>query len=144
MRHSAAVLIRTTPTGSRRVRFPERDSGMNRSAPSRPMTPSGTLMRKIIRQPVPSRSAVTSQPARIGPAIAARPITGPNAANAPPISFGGKTVLMTPRPCGISSAPNPPWRTRNAMRASGDGASAHAVDASVNPTMPTMKTFRRP
>ena len=55
---------------------------------------------------------MTSQPARIGPAIAARPMTGPNAANAPPISFGGKTVLMTPRPCGISSAPNAPWRTR--------------------------------
>ena len=30
------------------------------------------------------------------------------------------------------------------MSASGDGASAHAVEASVKPTMPTMKTFRRP
>ena len=41
--------------------------------------PSGTLIRKIIRQPVPSRSAATSQPARIGPQIAASPMTGPKA-----------------------------------------------------------------
>ena len=134
----------TTPSGSSRTGLAAFDSGMNRTAPASPMSPSGTLTRKIIRQPVPSRSAVTSQPARIGPAIAARPMTGPNAANAPPISFGGKTFLMTPRPCGISSAPNAPWRTRVPMRTSGDGASAHAADASVKPVMPTMKTRRRP
>src|SRR4051794_24680850 len=100
MMASEAALMSSTPSGSRRMRLDDFDSGMNRSAPSRPMTPSGTLSRKIIRHPVPSRSAVTSQPARIGPAMAARPMTGPNAANAPPISFGGKTVLMTPSPCG--------------------------------------------
>ena len=92
---------------------------MKRSAPSRPTTPSGTLMRKIMRQPVPSRSAETSQPARIGPAMAARPMIGPKAAKAPPISLGGKTVLIMPSPCGISSAPKPPCSTRVAMRSVG-------------------------
>ena len=101
-------------------------------------------MRKIIRQPVPSRSAETSQPARIGPAIAASPMTGPKAAKAPPISFGGKTVLIMPSPCGISSAPKPPCNTRVAISTSGDGASAHAIEASVKPVMPMMKTRRRP
>jgi hypothetical protein len=53
------------------------------------------LDRKIIGQPVPRRSADTSQPATIGPAIAVTPMTGPTAAKAPPISRGGKTALMT-------------------------------------------------
>ena len=101
-------------------------------------------MRKIIRQPVPSRSALTSQPARIGPPTAARPITGPKAANAPPISAGGKTVLIMPRPCGISSAPKPPCRTRMAIRKSGLGASAQAAEASVKPAMPIAKIRLRP
>ena len=101
-------------------------------------------MRKIIRQPVPSRSAETSQPARIGPAMAARPMIGPKAAKAPPISLGGKTVLIMPRPCGISSAPKPPCSTRVAIRTSGDGASAHAIEASVKPAMPMTKMRRRP
>jgi hypothetical protein len=134
----------TTPSGSSRMRCVERDSGMKRSAPSRPTTPIGTFMRKIIRQPVPSRSALTSQPARIGPAIAARPITGPKAPYAAPISLGGKTVLIMPKPCGISSAPKPPWRTRKAMSVSGDGPSAQAAEASVKPLMPMTKTRRRP
>jgi hypothetical protein len=71
-------------------------------------------------------------------------MTGPNAAKAPPISFGGKTVLIIPSPWGISSAPNAPCSTRVAISASGDGASAHAAEASVKPVMPTTKTRRRP
>ena len=90
--------MRPTPSGSSLIGVRDFDSGMKRSAPSRPTTPSGTLMRKIIRQPVPSRSAETSQPARIGPAMAARPMIGPKAAKAPPISLGGKTVLIMPEP----------------------------------------------
>jgi hypothetical protein len=101
-------------------------------------------MRKIIRQPVPSRSAETSHPASTGPPTAARPMTGPNAANAPPISDGGKTVLMMPRPWGIRSAPKPPCRTRVAMRTSGEVASAHAAEESVKPTIPITKIRRRP
>ncbi|MEO9177139.1 MAG: hypothetical protein ABI317_16615, partial [Gaiellales bacterium] len=97
MTQTEARLSSPTPTTSSRTRRGEVDSGMKRSAPSNPSTPTGTLIRKIIRQP-----------ARIGPQIAAIPITGPNAPNAPPISSGGNTVLITPRPCGIRSAPNAP------------------------------------
>ena len=93
-------------------------------------------MRKIIRQPVPSRSAETSQPGEDRPADGGEPHHGPNAANAPPISDGGKTVLIMPSPCGMSSAPKPPCRTRIAIRKSGDGASAHAADAAVKPAIP--------
>src|SRR3954471_22388870 len=76
MMHSDAVLMSTTPSGSRRRRPDDLDSGTNRRAPSRPTTPSGTLIRKIIRQPVPRRAAVTSQPARIGPGDRGHPHDG--------------------------------------------------------------------
>jgi hypothetical protein len=76
--------------------------------------------------------------------MAASPMIGPKAAKAPPISLGGKTALIIPNPCGMSSAPKAPWSTRVAMSTSGDGASAHASEASVKPVMPTTKTRRRP
>ena len=58
-----------------------------------------------MRQPVPNRSASTSQPARIGPPTAARPIIGPKVPKALPISVGGNIVLDHARPCGIITAP---------------------------------------
>lgn len=124
--------------------FGDLDSGTNRSASSSPATPTGRLMRKTIRQPVPSRSAPASQPPRIGPAIAAIPITGPNAANAAPSWLGGKTCLMIPSPCGMRSAPNAPCTARVAISAPALGASAHAAEASVKPAMPTRNMRRRP
>ena len=60
-----------------------RDSAGSTRAPARSAsTPIGMLIRKIIRQPPPKRSASTSQPARIGPPTADRPMIGPNAPNA--------------------------------------------------------------
>ena len=51
----------------------ERRSGRKYQPETSAKIPIGRLIRKIIRQPVPSRSAVTSQPARIGPANSASP-----------------------------------------------------------------------
>ena len=80
----------------------------------------------------------------IGAATAERPITGPKAANAFESWSSGKTSLIIPKPCGISSAPNPPWSARVAIRNPGDGAIAHSTEAVVNPTMPAMNRRLRP
>src|SRR5690349_10744514 len=117
---------------------------MTRSAPTRPATPSGTLTRKIERQPRPARSPSVSAPPSTGAATALSPITGPKAANAFVISSSAKTSLIIPKPCGMSSAPNAPWTTRAAIRVPGVGAAAHSADAVVKPTIPTMNTRRRP
>ena len=85
-----------------------------------------------------------SQPARIGPATPARPMTGPNGMNALPSSSGGKATFTRANPCGIITAPNSPWSTRAAMSQPAPGASPHASDARVKPAMPTRNIRRRP
>jgi hypothetical protein len=102
------------------------------------------LTRKIIRQPVPNRSASTSTPDSTGPSTAARPITGPKAANALAISSGGKQALIMASPCGIITAPNPPCSTRNAIIEAGSHASPHSSEATVNPAAPITNIRRRP
>jgi len=67
--------------------------------------PIGTLMKKIIRQPASSQFASIRTPAMIGPATADSPITGPNSANALPISSAGKIAFRIAKPCGIITAP---------------------------------------
>ncbi len=52
-------------------------AGRNRAPSTSAASPTGTLTRKIIRQPAPNRSAAISPPAAIGPSMADRPITGP-------------------------------------------------------------------
>ena len=108
------------------------------------MMPSGTLTRKMARQPVPSRSASTSAPPMIGAATADRPITGPNNAKAFVTSCSSKTSLIIPKPCGIRTAPNAPWSARVAISIPGDTASALSTDAAVKPAIPIMKRRRRP
>ena len=60
--------------------------------------PSGRLMKKISRQPLPNASAAISAPPRIGPRTADRPITGPNTVNARDSSSGANTSRMIPSP----------------------------------------------
>ncbi len=74
--------------------------------------PIGTLIRKIMRQPLPNRSASISRPATIGPRTADRPETGPRIAHALPISFGGKMSRIRPKTCGSMIAPSTPCSAR--------------------------------
>ena len=83
-------------------------------------------------------------PARIGAAIADRPMTGPKLAKTLPSSSVGKTSLSRPKPWGMSSAPNPPWSARVTIRSSADGATAHRADISVKPNEPIRNSRRRP
>ena len=109
-----------------------------------PTTPTGTLIRKIIRQPLPNRSASMRKPARIGPSTAASPMIGPNGMNAFCRSSGWKDCFTMASPCGIITAPNAPCSTRKAISAPAVGASAESSDATVNPAMPMMNIRRRP
>jgi AcrR family transcriptional regulator len=85
-----------------------------------------------------------STPATIGSAIADSPITGPKAPNTFGISDSGKHSLSIPKPCGMSSAPNPPCSARVAISISGDCATAHSRDITVNPAEPIRNSRRRP
>ena len=70
------------------------------AAPSRRRSgrraPSGRLMAKTMRQPVPNMSASMSAPATTGPRIVDSPITGPSAPNALPICCGREQVADQP------------------------------------------------
>jgi hypothetical protein len=106
--------------------------------------PSGRLIRKIMRQPVPKKSASISHPARIGPPTEDRPMTGPNRPNAAPISFGGNISLIMPSPWGSMTAPNSPWMTLAPTSNSGDCATAQSSEPTVNPAAPMRNILFRP
>ena len=71
------AVIRATPARSNRERWSARDSGTRRRQASSAATPSGTLIQKIARQPIPARSARMRMPPMSCPETAARPITIP-------------------------------------------------------------------
>jgi len=56
---------------------PGAPAGSSRAPSTSAASPTGTLTRKIIRQPAPNTSAPISPPDAIGPSMADRPITGP-------------------------------------------------------------------
>ena len=107
-------------------------------------TPMGTLIQKIVRQPASNQFASISTPASTGPPTADRPMTGPKAAKALPISSAGNTALMMAKPCGIITAPSRPWATRLPISISGEVARPQTVEATVKPTAPIRKSRRRP
>jgi hypothetical protein len=99
-------------------------AGTNRIE-SAPSAPSGTLIRKIIRQP----------PAPISAPPAVGPIAGPRNSRMP---ASGEIAREPPDPpssmliaSGTSGAATRPWRTRAPTRNPASGASAHSADAIV-------------
>ena len=61
-----------------------------------------------------------------------------------PRSSGRNDAWIIDRLPGVSSAPPTPWSTRATMSWTGDWASPHAAEATVNQTTPMTKTRRRP
>jgi len=100
---------RASPAGFAPVVF---DSGSTRHAPTKARIPSGRLIRKTSRQPVPNRSAPTSSPPHDGAEHGAEPDDRPEQAKA----FGRSSVenaeRMMPKPWGIMSAAASPWVSR--------------------------------
>ena len=132
------------PTGSGRGPSSARDSGSTAAASASAASPTGTLMRKTVRQPASAMSQSMSAPPRIGAPTTASPIVGPNAPKALPISSGGNVVLRMPKPCGISTAPSRPCATRKPISMPGVVASPHSADAATKPTRPSRNMRRRP
>jgi hypothetical protein len=98
----------TLVTSSRREVALGATLGRKRAPATSTKAPTGTLTRKIIRQPLPSRSTSMSTPETTGPRIAASPQAGPRMPNALPISCGWKRSRISPKTWGTMIAPSPP------------------------------------
>src|SRR6266581_4697316 len=110
--------------------------GRKRAPASRAKAPIGRFTRKIIRQPLPMMSAAIRPPEKSGPSIADRPITGPNTPSALPISSAPNRSRISPKTCGIMTAPAAPCAALAAISSPGLAAKAHATDATMNAAMP--------
>ena len=107
--------------------------GTSRTARKKPITPTGTLMKKIHSQP----SASTSTPPRIGPTSVATPAVAPHRAIAWPRRSAGKIRVMTAIVCGVSKEAPRPWNTRAMISISIELVRPHHSDASVKTVRPT-------
>ena len=142
---SVPVPASATPARSRRLsRSAPAFAGMYFAAIASAAMPIGRLTAKIDRQPVPSRSASTSEPPTIGPITADRPMIGPNMPHTLPISDGGKRSRIRPKTCGIIIAANAPCSAREPISMSGDWASAPDAEAIVKPPIPVISIGLRP
>jgi hypothetical protein len=103
-------------------------------------TPTGTLTKKIQRQP----SQVTTIPPMVGPAMVARPATPPQMPMAAPRRVAGKAAMMTAIVCGSSSAEPRPWTARAAISSVAVWARPQVAEATVKTATPAMNRFRRP
>ena len=133
------------PTQSSRApRWAGSDDGSTRRPTTIANRPTGTLIRNSERQSVPNGSSSIRPPATTGPSTVDRPIAGPNAANALPISPGPKMSRIRPKVCGIITAAASPWRTRPAMSVSEDHATEHSTEDATKPTSPDISIRLRP
>src|SRR4029077_12854521 len=93
-----------------------------------PAKPTGTLIKKIHRQPGPSTSGPPMSQAAVAP-------TPPSAPQSPSALLrsepSGTDVDMIERAVGVMIAAPAPWTMRAERRASGDQASPHPSDAAV-------------
>jgi hypothetical protein len=109
-------------------------TGMSRTASTTPMTPIGTLTKKIHSQPRRS----TSTPPASGPSRVANPAVAPQTLSATPRRSDGKMRVIIDSVCGVSRAAPIPCTTRAAISMPIDPESPHHSEAAVNTTRPTM------
>ncbi len=133
------IALSTTPSQSNRCVCVS-SAGTSRQASTKPITPTGTLMKKIHSQPNPS----ISTPPRIGPTSTATPATAPHRLIARPRWCGGKVRVITAMVCGVISDAPSPWKTRATISCSIVPVSPHHSDAAVNSTRPTRYRFFGP
>ncbi len=79
------------------------------------MMPTGTLTRKMERQPRPAMSPLVSSAPRMGPPTVAMPPSAPNMPTALPRPLGAYIVWMTARTWGTMRAAMIPCATRAAI-----------------------------
>ncbi len=102
--------------------------------------PTGRLMKNTQRQ---SKFSV-SQPPSIGPRIGPTMMPAPQIAIACPTFCGGLMSSSTACDSGTRAAPNTPCSSRAATIPPSEVAMPHSAEATVKPTIETMKTLRRP
>ena len=85
---------RRRPRRSSRVPTLRGITGISHAAANAMPTPIGTLTQKMLRQPRPARSSVTSQPPSMKPTAAPRPIATPKMAKARARAASGNSVWM--------------------------------------------------
>ena len=133
-----------SPTGSSRTGTSERVSGTHRSAEMIKTMPTGRLIKKMLRQPIPNASLLTSQPPNTGPMTADRPETPPTTPSIAARSRGEYRACSVESSCGTIIAAKPPWTTRATSRTPMDGAMQANSDPAVKPATPITNTRRRP
>jgi len=117
-----------------------RSAGRERCASSRFTIPSGTLTRKIVRQPNPAISTPPSDGPRVVPIadiVPRSPIALPVfdfGTVSPTRATVSAIMIAAPRPCAA----------REAMRNQSVGAMPHRSDATVNSAIPARNNRRRP
>jgi len=117
-----------------------RDSGTWRRVIHAVTAATGTLIRKIGRQP----PACSSHPPRNGAIAADTPLNPAHVPIACVRSPGARVASMIARLAGVISAPPTPSTARAAMSHPMPGAAAHSTDAAVNQPRPARNTRRRP
>ena len=108
-------------------------SGTSQKASPNPMSPIGTLTKKIHCQPSPS----TSTPPASGPTRVATPAVAPHTLIATPRRSAGKIRVIVDSVCGVSSAAPTPCNTRAAMSMPMVSERPHHSEAAVNTARPS-------
>ncbi len=125
------MALRKTPTRSNLCGWVS-SFGTRIHASTKPMIPTGMLMKKIHSHPRPS----TRRPPASGPTSIATPEVAPQRPMAAPRLFGGNVRVMTAIVCGVMRAAPSPCTARNAMSAPSVGDRPHASEASVKTASP--------
>jgi hypothetical protein len=113
---------------------------MRRRTSGTASTPIGTLIQKIHCQANPSVTA----PPTIGPPRTARPVRLLNTPIAQPRRSGGKAAPSRLIDSGITTAAPTPCKARAPISHGTVGASAQAIEATVNRASPPAKVRLRP
>ena len=114
--------------------------GRRRRATSSPRSPSGTLTKKIQRQP----SASVMRPPRVGPAVTpSETITAFMPSAWPRWLVGNTSTIRARAGAKISAAPMP-WIARATTSSGSDGARPDSADPTVKTARPATQTRSRP
>ena len=124
--------------------FDEAVFGTKRSASKNSTTPTGTLIRKMLRQPIPKASWVINQPPSSGPITAAVPLTAPTMPSTAARSRGAYSTCTLESICGTIIAAKPPCTMRQTSSISPLPDRQAANEARVKPATPTRNIVRRP
>ena len=135
---------RVRPSGSSRSGCSDLVSGTQRNASTTSTSPIGRLIRKMLRQPIPNASLVTSQPPSTGPITAESPETAPITPYIGARSRGEYNACSEDRACGTIIAAPAPCTTRAASRTPAVGARQARAEPAVKPSTPSTNTRRRP